>query len=78
MAGQDAAVCGIYPTHASEEYGVAALRNDGFRNSDLSLLYPETTESKDFAQKKVTKPKEGRSDSKPAVPPSDVEIPKVG
>jgi hypothetical protein len=54
-------VFGIYPAYASVEYGVDALRTAGFRNSDISVLFPENTGSKDFAHEKGTKAPEGAS-----------------
>ena len=60
MAGKTA-VFGIYPAYASVEYGVDALRTAGFRNSDISVLFPENTGTKDFAHEKGTKAPEGVS-----------------
>jgi hypothetical protein len=60
MAGKTA-VFGIYPAYASVEYGVDALRTAGFRNSDISVLFPENTGSKEFAHEKGTKAPEGAS-----------------
>jgi Protein of unknown function (DUF3341) len=61
MAGKTAGVFGIYPAYASVEYGVDALRTAGFRNSDISVLFPENTGSKEFAHEKGTKAPEGAS-----------------
>ena len=41
MAGKNTAVFGIYPTYAGVETGVDALRSAGFRNDDISALFPE-------------------------------------
>ena len=60
MAGTTA-VFGIYPANASVEYGVDALRTAGFRNSDISVLFPETAGTSDFAHEKGTKAPEGAS-----------------
>jgi hypothetical protein len=60
MAGKTA-VFGIYPAYASVEYGVDALRTAGFRNSDISVLFPENAGTKDFAHEKGTKAPEGAS-----------------
>jgi hypothetical protein len=60
MAGKTA-VFGIYPAYASVEYGVDALRTAGFRNSDISVLFPENSGTKDFAHEKGTKAPEGAS-----------------
>src|SRR5882757_8780919 len=59
MAGKNTAVFGIYPAYASVEYGVDALRTAGFGNSDISVLFPENTGTKDFAHEKGTKAPEG-------------------
>jgi len=52
---QDTAVFGIYTAYASAEYGVGALRTAGFRNSDISVLYSESTDTKDLAQEAQAK-----------------------
>ena len=59
MAGKNTAVFGIYPTYASVENGVDALQAAGFRNTDISVLFPENEGTKDFAHKKETKAPEG-------------------
>jgi hypothetical protein len=59
MAGKNAAVFGIYPTYSDVEEGVDALKEAGFRNTDISVLFPENVGSKDFAHKKNTKAPEG-------------------
>jgi hypothetical protein len=59
MAGKNTAVFGIYPTYASVEGGVDALKTAGFRNTDISVLFPENVGSKDFAHEKGTKAPEG-------------------
>lgn len=41
MADERTVVIGIYPNYTSLESGVQALKNAGFRNSDVSVLYPE-------------------------------------
>ncbi len=40
MAGNNAAVFGIYTTHASLKIGVQKLKDSGFRRSDISVLFP--------------------------------------
>jgi hypothetical protein len=40
MAGKNTAVFGIYPTYAAVEGAVDALRAAGFRNTDISVLFP--------------------------------------
>ncbi|HEX9760898.1 MAG TPA: hypothetical protein VGA40_08255 [Candidatus Acidoferrales bacterium] len=59
MSGKNTAVFGIYPTLASVESGVDALKVGGFRNTDISVLFPDNTGSKDFAHEKGTKAPEG-------------------
>jgi hypothetical protein len=59
MAGKNTAVFGIYPSYASVENSVDALRSAGFRNEDISALFPEGTGTKEFAHEKNTKAPEG-------------------
>ena len=49
MAGKNTAAFGIYSTRADVERAVDALRSDGFRNTDISVLYPLNEGSKDLA-----------------------------
>src|ERR1700758_5414434 len=56
---KNTAVFGIYPTYASVESGVDALKAAGFRNTDISVLFPENVGTKDFAHKNETKAPEG-------------------
>ncbi len=59
MAGKNTAVYGIYPSRVSVEDAVDQLRNAGFRNTDISVLFPENQGTKDFAHEKNTKAPEG-------------------
>jgi len=59
MAGKNTAVFGIYKSRAAVEEAVDALRQAGFRNTDISVLLPENVGTKDFAVKKDTKAPEG-------------------
>src|SRR6202795_5198437 len=59
MAGKHTAVFGIYPNYASVENGVDALKAAGFSNRDISVLFPQSAGSKDFAHEKGTKAPEG-------------------
>ena len=59
MAGKNTAVFGIYPNRVSVENAVDAFKAAGFRNSDISVLFPENTGTKDFAHEKSTKAPEG-------------------
>jgi hypothetical protein len=49
MAGKNTAVFGIYPTYSAVERAVQALKDAGFRNTDISVLFPENVGTKDFA-----------------------------
>src|SRR5437868_8427036 len=59
MAGKNTAVFGLYRDRASVEGAVDALRQEGFRNTDISVLFPENQGTKDFAHEKGTKAPEG-------------------
>lgn len=59
MAGKNTAVFGIYPSMTSVEIGVDELKSAGFRNTDISVLFPENSGSRDFAHEKNTKAPEG-------------------
>jgi len=53
------AVFGIYKTRGEAANAVDALRDAGFRNTDISALLPENVGTKDFAHEKNTKAPEG-------------------
>src|SRR5579862_7197609 len=59
MAGKNTAVFGIYPQYTSVEQGVQALKDAGFRYTDISVLYPANVGNKDFVHEKATKAPEG-------------------
>jgi hypothetical protein len=59
MAGKNTAVFGIYPSYSDLEVGVDALKAAGFRNTDISALFPQNAGTKDFAHEKGTKAPEG-------------------
>src|SRR5205809_5192700 len=59
MAGKNTAAFGIYPDRASVELAVDRLRAAGYRNTDISVLFPENVGTKDFAHEKNTKAPEG-------------------
>jgi hypothetical protein len=59
MAGKNTAVFGIYPTYTAVETAVDALRSAGFRNADISALFPENAGTREFAHEKNTKAPEG-------------------
>jgi hypothetical protein len=56
---KNTAVFGIYSSYASVELAVDALREAGFRSTDISVLFPENIGTKDFAAVKGTKAPEG-------------------
>jgi len=60
------AVFGIYPDRTSVENAVDALRTANFRNTDISVLFPENAGTKDFAHEKGTKAPEGVATGVPA------------
>src|SRR5512133_3198996 len=59
MAGSKTAVFGIYPDRTSVDNAVDALKDAEFRNTDISVLFPEGKGTKDFAHEKHTKAPEG-------------------
>lgn len=59
MAGKNTAVFGIYRTQGEVEFAVEQLRAEGFRQTDISVLFSENRGTKDFAVEKNTKAPEG-------------------
>ena len=59
MAAKNIAVFGIYQTYTEVDRGVESLKAAGFRNSDVSVLFPEGEGTKTFAHEKGTKAPEG-------------------
>jgi hypothetical protein len=59
MAGKNTAVFGIYPNRTVVDNAVDALKVAGFKNTDISVLFPENEGTKDFAHEKDTKAPEG-------------------
>jgi len=59
MAGKNTAAFGIYTTQTSVERAVDRLKAEGYRNTDISVLFPENRGTKDFATEKHTKAPEG-------------------
>jgi len=53
------AVFGIYPDYSRVEGAVEALQMAGFRNTDISVLFPDKAGTKDFAHEQHTKAPEG-------------------
>jgi hypothetical protein len=56
---KNTAVFGLYSSYPSVERAVEALRDAGFRSTDISVLFPENVGTKDFAHEKGTKAPEG-------------------
>lgn len=59
MTKNNKAIFGIYRSRGAADNGVATLKNNGFRMSDISLLLPQETGSQDFIHMKSTKAPEG-------------------
>src|ERR1700720_4863936 len=59
MAGKNTAVFGIYPNRTAVDSAVDVLKAAGFKNTDISVLFPENEGTKDFAHEKETKAPEG-------------------
>ena len=59
MAGKNTAAFGIYRDRVGVETAVDMLRQQGFRNTDISVLFPHNEGTKDFATEKNTKAPEG-------------------
>src|SRR5262252_4646654 len=59
IMAKNIAVFGLYRDRASLENAVNALRAANFRNTDISVLFPDNEGTKDFAHEKSTKAPEG-------------------
>jgi hypothetical protein len=59
MAGKNTAAFGIYHDEARLRHGIETLEGEGFRTTDISILFPENVGTKDFAHEKGTKAPEG-------------------
>src|SRR5262245_19852574 len=59
MAGKNTAAFGMYPSRGSVERAIEALKDAGYRNTDISVLFPQNSGTKDFAHEKNTKAPEG-------------------
>jgi hypothetical protein len=59
MAGHNTAVFGICTDISQLEAVVADLKEGGFRNDDISALFPDKEGTRDFAHEKHTKAPEG-------------------
>jgi len=59
MAGKNTAVFGIFHDRPTAERAVDEFRRLGFRQNDISVLFPELASTKEFAHEKNTKAPEG-------------------
>src|SRR5438477_6383042 len=59
MSTRNRAVFGIYASQLDAENAVNGLKLAGFRNTDVSILFPENAGTKDLAVEKTTKAPEG-------------------
>jgi hypothetical protein len=59
MAGKNTAAFGIYSDRVGVENAVEELKAAGYRNTDISVLFPDNAGTKDFAHEKHTKAPEG-------------------
>lgn len=59
MSGKNTAVFGIYANRMAAERAVDEIKNRGFRNTDVSVLFSDDGSSKEFAHEKNTKAPEG-------------------
>jgi hypothetical protein len=55
----NSAVFGIFSTKEQVETAVNEMKREGFRNADISVLFPQNEGTKDFALEKGTKAPEG-------------------
>jgi hypothetical protein len=56
---KNTSIFGIFSNRLQIDEAMAALRADGFRPTDIAVLYPETSSSKEFAHEKGSKAPEG-------------------
>jgi len=59
MAGKNTAAFGIFSKREDVERTVDTLRAEGYRNTDISVLYPINVGTKDFAHELSSKAPEG-------------------
>jgi hypothetical protein len=59
MIGKSIAVFGIFPDQLTAEDAVETLKEAGFRNTDISALFPDNQGTKDFAHEMHSKAPEG-------------------
>jgi hypothetical protein len=59
MSGKNIAVFGIYKDRLQVEKAVEVLKDAGFSNNDVSVLFPDNKGTRSFAHEKETKAPEG-------------------
>ncbi|HTB18646.1 MAG TPA: hypothetical protein VK708_11045, partial [Bryobacteraceae bacterium] len=59
MSAKNKAVFGIYISQLDAENAVHGLKLAGFRSTDISILFPDNTGTKDLALERNTKAPEG-------------------
>ena len=59
MAGKNTAVFAIFHDRSAVEHAVESLKSGGFNSTDISVLFPDTSGTKNFAHEKETKAPEG-------------------
>lgn len=59
MLGKNTVVYGLYPNRPTVEEAVRTLKERGFRNTDVSVLFSDTDSAKEFVHDKATKAPEG-------------------
>jgi hypothetical protein len=59
MSASNISAFGIYPDESAINEAIVALKEAGFRETDVSVLFPENLGSKDFAHEKHSKAPEG-------------------
>ena len=59
MSKKPTAVLGIFTSYEGVERAVDVLKEAGFRNTDISVLFPRSAGSKEFAHDKGTRAPEG-------------------
>lgn len=59
MAGKNTAVFGIFRDRLQVERAVDEFKRHGFRQNDISVLFPQVDSTKEFAHEKHTKAPEG-------------------
>jgi hypothetical protein len=59
MSAEKIAVLGVYADYSKVEAAVEAFKDAGFRNTDISVLFPKKAGSESFAREKGTRAPEG-------------------